>query len=59
VKEVGEGLDAVDEPGAGAGEGGGGVYREEPARAEDVLTALDPLHPRGFLCTPIVPTSGG
>lgn len=25
----------------------------------DVLTALDPLHPRGFLCTPIAPTSGG
>ena len=22
----------------------------------DVLTALDPLHPRGFLCTPIAPT---
>jgi triacylglycerol esterase/lipase EstA (alpha/beta hydrolase family) len=27
--------------------------------AADVLTALDPLHPRGFLCTPIAPTSGG
>jgi triacylglycerol esterase/lipase EstA (alpha/beta hydrolase family) len=25
----------------------------------DVLTALDPLHPRGFFCTPIAPTSGG
>ncbi len=25
----------------------------------DVLTALDPAHPRGFLCTPILPTSGG
>jgi len=25
----------------------------------DVLTALDPLHPRGFLCTPIAPTAGG
>lgn len=27
--------------------------------AADVLTALDPAHPRGFLCTPILPTSGG
>jgi triacylglycerol esterase/lipase EstA (alpha/beta hydrolase family) len=27
--------------------------------AADVLTALDPLHPRGFLCTPIAPTAGG
>jgi len=27
--------------------------------AADVLTALDPLHPRGFLCTPIAPISGG
>jgi triacylglycerol esterase/lipase EstA (alpha/beta hydrolase family) len=27
--------------------------------AADVLTALDPLHPRGFFCTPIAPTSGG
>jgi triacylglycerol esterase/lipase EstA (alpha/beta hydrolase family) len=25
----------------------------------DVLTALDPAHPRGFLCTPIAPTAGG
>jgi triacylglycerol esterase/lipase EstA (alpha/beta hydrolase family) len=25
----------------------------------DVLTALDPAHPRGFLCTPIAPTVGG
>lgn len=25
----------------------------------DVLTALDPAHPRGFFCTPIVPISGG
>jgi hypothetical protein len=25
----------------------------------DVLTVLDPLHPRGFLCTPIAPTAGG
>lgn len=25
----------------------------------DVLTALDPAHPRGFWCTPIVPTAGG
>jgi triacylglycerol esterase/lipase EstA (alpha/beta hydrolase family) len=25
----------------------------------DVLTALDPAHPRGFLCTPILPTAGG
>src|SRR3954447_17833863 len=25
----------------------------------DVLTALDPAHPRGFFCTPIVPTAGG
>ncbi|HWO83179.1 MAG TPA: hypothetical protein VNM38_05245 [Solirubrobacterales bacterium] len=25
----------------------------------DVLTALDPLHPRGFFCTPIAPTAGG
>jgi triacylglycerol esterase/lipase EstA (alpha/beta hydrolase family) len=25
----------------------------------DVLTALEPAHPRGFLCTPIAPTSGG
>jgi triacylglycerol esterase/lipase EstA (alpha/beta hydrolase family) len=25
----------------------------------DVLTALDPLHPRGFLCTPIAPIAGG
>jgi len=25
----------------------------------DVLTALDPAHPRGFWCTPIAPTSGG
>ena len=25
----------------------------------DVLTALDPPHPRGFLCTPIAPTAGG
>jgi triacylglycerol esterase/lipase EstA (alpha/beta hydrolase family) len=27
--------------------------------AADVLTALDPLHPRGFFCTPIAPTAGG
>lgn len=27
--------------------------------AADVLTALDPLHPRGFLCTPIAPIAGG
>jgi triacylglycerol esterase/lipase EstA (alpha/beta hydrolase family) len=27
--------------------------------AADVLTALDPPHPRGFLCTPIAPTAGG
>ena len=27
--------------------------------AADVLTALDPLHPRGFWCTPIAPTAGG
>jgi triacylglycerol esterase/lipase EstA (alpha/beta hydrolase family) len=27
--------------------------------AADVLTALDPAHPRGFLCTPIAPTAGG
>ncbi|MDX6635622.1 MAG: hypothetical protein QOF06_1825 [Solirubrobacterales bacterium] len=27
--------------------------------AADVLTALDPIHPRGFLCTPIAPTAGG
>jgi len=27
--------------------------------AADVLTALDPLHPRGFFCTPIAPTVGG
>jgi triacylglycerol esterase/lipase EstA (alpha/beta hydrolase family) len=27
--------------------------------AADVLTALDPLHPRGFPCTPIAPTAGG
>jgi pimeloyl-ACP methyl ester carboxylesterase len=25
----------------------------------DVLTALDPAHPRGFFCTPIAPTAGG
>jgi triacylglycerol esterase/lipase EstA (alpha/beta hydrolase family) len=25
----------------------------------DVLTALDPAHPRGFWCTPIAPTVGG
>ncbi len=25
----------------------------------DVLAALDPAHPRGFLCTPIAPTAGG
>jgi len=25
----------------------------------DVLTALDPLHPRHPLCTPILPTEGG
>jgi hypothetical protein len=25
----------------------------------DVLTALDPLHPRSPLCTPILPTEGG
>jgi triacylglycerol esterase/lipase EstA (alpha/beta hydrolase family) len=25
----------------------------------DVLTALDPGHPRGFFCTPIAPTAGG
>lgn len=25
----------------------------------DVLTALDPAHPRGFFCTPIAPISGG
>jgi triacylglycerol esterase/lipase EstA (alpha/beta hydrolase family) len=25
----------------------------------DVLTALDPAHPRAFLCTPIAPTAGG
>jgi triacylglycerol esterase/lipase EstA (alpha/beta hydrolase family) len=25
----------------------------------DVLTALDPAHPRGFLCTPIAPVAGG
>lgn len=25
----------------------------------DVLTALDPAHPRGFWCTPIAPTAGG
>jgi triacylglycerol esterase/lipase EstA (alpha/beta hydrolase family) len=25
----------------------------------DVLTALDPAHPRGFFCTPIVPIAGG
>jgi triacylglycerol esterase/lipase EstA (alpha/beta hydrolase family) len=25
----------------------------------DVLTALDPAHPRGFLCTPIAPIAGG
>jgi len=25
----------------------------------DVLTALDPAHPRGSLCTPIAPTAGG
>jgi triacylglycerol esterase/lipase EstA (alpha/beta hydrolase family) len=25
----------------------------------DVLTALDPAHPRGILCTPIAPTAGG
>jgi len=27
--------------------------------AADVLTALDPAHPAGFLCTPILPVSGG
>jgi pimeloyl-ACP methyl ester carboxylesterase len=27
--------------------------------AADVLTALDPLHPRNPLCTPIAPTAGG
>ena len=27
--------------------------------ATDVLTALDPLHPRNPLCTPILPTEGG
>jgi triacylglycerol esterase/lipase EstA (alpha/beta hydrolase family) len=27
--------------------------------AADVLTALDPAHPQGFLCTPILPVSGG
>jgi triacylglycerol esterase/lipase EstA (alpha/beta hydrolase family) len=27
--------------------------------AADVLTALDPLHPRNPLCTPILPTEGG
>jgi triacylglycerol esterase/lipase EstA (alpha/beta hydrolase family) len=27
--------------------------------AADVLTALDPLHPRTPLCTPIAPTAGG
>ncbi|MFL5898161.1 MAG: esterase/lipase family protein [Solirubrobacterales bacterium] len=27
--------------------------------AADVLTALDPLHPRHPLCTPILPTEGG
>jgi triacylglycerol esterase/lipase EstA (alpha/beta hydrolase family) len=27
--------------------------------AADVLTALDPLHPRSPLCTPIAPTGGG
>jgi triacylglycerol esterase/lipase EstA (alpha/beta hydrolase family) len=25
----------------------------------DVLTALDPAHPRGFFCTPIAPIAGG
>lgn len=25
----------------------------------DVLTALDPAHPRGFFCTPIAPVAGG
>jgi triacylglycerol esterase/lipase EstA (alpha/beta hydrolase family) len=25
----------------------------------DVLTALDPAHPRGFFCTPITPIAGG
>jgi triacylglycerol esterase/lipase EstA (alpha/beta hydrolase family) len=25
----------------------------------DVLTALDPAHPKGFLCTPIAPIAGG
>ena len=25
----------------------------------DVLTALDPAHPRGFWCTPVAPTVGG
>jgi triacylglycerol esterase/lipase EstA (alpha/beta hydrolase family) len=27
--------------------------------AADVLTALDPAHPQGFLCTPVLPVSGG
>jgi triacylglycerol esterase/lipase EstA (alpha/beta hydrolase family) len=27
--------------------------------AADVLTALDPAHPQGFLCTPVLPLSGG
>jgi triacylglycerol esterase/lipase EstA (alpha/beta hydrolase family) len=27
--------------------------------AADILTALDPAHPRGFFCTPIAPISGG
>jgi triacylglycerol esterase/lipase EstA (alpha/beta hydrolase family) len=27
--------------------------------AADILTALDPAHPAGFLCTPILPVSGG
>jgi triacylglycerol esterase/lipase EstA (alpha/beta hydrolase family) len=27
--------------------------------AADVLTALDPAHPRGFWCTPVAPVAGG
>lgn len=27
--------------------------------AADVLTALDPAHPQGFLYTPVLPVSGG
>lgn len=40
LKEVGEELDAVDEPRTRAGEGGGGVDSEELVRAERVQALL-------------------